>query len=241
MIPFKSLVRTTAAAIALLIAGTGGPAQAQMLVHDPAAVGQLIGQAQTALSQLERLREQIAQGQQLYESLNDPSAVNALARQLLGPELRAIIPEINQLEAAARGDLSALGGLAARAQAIRDAHRTPGIASDTPRGADLEASGALAARDLALGEKVAEAASLRASGLEELRQALDAAPNARAVMDIEARLASEQALVETEQLRMQGVLMMQASEMRLAHQRAREAAEARRTARMTAFRRGFAQ
>jgi type IV secretion system protein VirB4 len=37
----------------------GRPAAAQVLVHDPGAIAQLISQAQTAISQLEQLREQV--------------------------------------------------------------------------------------------------------------------------------------------------------------------------------------
>lgn len=199
-------------------------AEAQMLVHDPAAVGQLISQAQTALSQLERLREQVGEAQKLYGSLNQASGVNSLAQTLLAPELRTFVPDIAKLEAAARGDLAALGALGERAKAIRDGARVYAPVAPTEADATLEQAGARAARDLALGEKVATSATARADGLEALRVALDAAPNARAVMDIEARLAAEQALIQNDQMRLQGVLMMQASEARLEAQREKEAA-----------------
>lgn len=234
MIP-RQLVKTLAIAAAV---ATASPARAQMIVHDPAAVTQLITQAQTALSQLQQLRDQVSEAQRLYASFNDLSDVNSLARQLLAPELRAFVPEVAKLEAAARGDLASLGVLADRAQAIRDAARV--IADDTtPEGRDLEASGDRAARDLALGENVTEVAGERARGLDDLRSALDNAGSARAVMDIGARLAAEQALITNDQMRLQGLAMIQASEDRLDLQRRKEQAAAAQAARLAMFKQGF--
>ncbi len=232
----RQLVKILAIAAAVAAAA---PARAQMIVHDPAAVTQLITQAQTAISQLQQLRDQVSEAQRLYASFNDLSDVNALARQLLAPELRAFLPEIEELEAAARGDLASLGALAGRAQAIRAAARVIAADATTPESRELEASGDRAARDLALGESVAELASDRAQGLDELRAALDNAGSARAVMDIGARLSAEQALITNDQMRLQGVAMIQASEDRLDLQRRKEQAAAAQAARLAMFKRGF--
>lgn len=215
------------------------PARAQMLVHDPAAVGQLIAQAQTALNQLQSLRDQVGEAQKLYESLNAVTDVNSLARELLAPELRRFLPEIDKLQAAASGDLAALGALAERAQAIRAANRLHLPSTPGPADQILEEAGARAARDLALSETIGEAADARLEGLEALRGALDEAESARAVMEIEARLSAEQALIQNDQMRLQGLLMMQASEARLETQRQKEAAAAARAERMAMFKRGF--
>lgn len=229
----------TSVAVVAALSLPPSSAQAQMLVHDPAAVGQLITQAQTALSQLERLREQVGEAQKLYGSLNQASGVNDLAVGLLAPGLRKFVPELDKLQAAARGDLAALGALGERAKAIRDAARVYAPVGSSAADTELENTGLRAARDLALGETIASTATARAEGLEDLRLALDAAPNARAVMDIEARLAAEQALLLNDQVRLQGVLMMQASEERLQVQKEKEEAKARREARMAMFRRGI--
>lgn len=63
--------------------------------------------------------------------------------------------------------------------------------------------------------------------------------NARAVLDLEARLAAEQALIQNEQVRLQGLALTQAAEARLEEQRAREQAEARRVARQQTYERAF--
>ncbi|MES3026292.1 MAG: type IV secretion system protein [Pseudomonadota bacterium] len=227
----------TCTALAMGLASLACPVRAQVLVHDPGAVAQLISQAQTAIAQLEQLREQVGQAERLYESFNDLSQVNTIAQNLLTPELRKLVPELSQYQAAAKGDLAALGHLAARAQAIRRESQL--YAPDDPAAAELlEASGARAARDMALGEKIGEISDERLEGLEDLRAALDVADNARAVMDITARLAAEQAILQNDQVRLQGLLIMRDAEERLQAQREREAAAATIAARLEMFRRG---
>lgn len=237
--------RLLGAAGAALIVLTGVPAQAQEIVYDPMAYARMIEDARTALQQLEALKDQIEQGEKLFDSLNDLSNVNALAGQLGLPQVRNPLPDMAALRAAADGDLSALGALAERAEAIRRETRLYTPPADEAGSAEayyrdsLERSGLRTARDLALGEAVGQAADARLEGLETLRRALDTAPNARAVMDLEARLAAEQALIQNEQVRLQGLALTQAAEARLEEQRARERAEAARAARMSVYERAF--
>jgi len=234
--------RSLAALIGVALLSSAPAAQAQHIVHDPTAYARLVEDARTALQQLRALQTQVEQGQALFDSLNAISDVNALASALGLPEVRNPLPDLKALRAAADGDLTALGDLADRAGAIRRETRlyTPpsGDAERYYRDS-LERSGARTARDLAIGEAVSRASDQRLEGLESLRRALDAAPNARAVMDLEARLAAEQALIQNEQLRLQGLALTQAAEARLEEQRAREQAEAARTARQAVYKRAF--
>lgn len=238
-------LRVAAAGVAALLLIPAQAARAQQIVHDPTAFAQMVKDARATLEQLQALQTQIAQQQALFDSLNDLSDVNRLAQTLGLPEVRTPLPDASALRAAADGDLSALGDLADRAETIRRETRLYTPSWDDLSEADafyrdsLERAGARTARDLALGEAVGQASDRRRDGLETLRQALDTAPNARAVMDLEARLAAEQALIQNEQLRMQGLALTQAAEARLEEQRARERAEAARAARQAAYARVF--
>lgn len=234
----KRKLAAATATLGLILAGSA--AQAQMIVHDPTSYVKLIEEAQTALNQLNELKTQVTQGKQLFDSLNTGSLVSAIAPQLGLPELRGMLPDITALTAAAKGDLTALGRIGQRADVIRAQARLYTAPDGDALGADIEAAGDRAARDLALGEAVATAGAERLEGLKELQAAIDAAPNARAVLDLQARAATEQAMIANDQMRLQGLAMAQAAEDRLQAQRERERMMAERAARMAAFKRGFA-
>lgn len=225
-------------AIALGLAA-GGSAHAQMIVHDPTNYASLIRQAQTALDQLNELRAQISEARRLFDGFNVASGVNDIATVLARPELRAVLPDTAAWSAAAGGDFSRLGEIGRAAGALRDANRLFTAAADDEAGQALERAGDRMARDLALARAVAEAGGRRLDGLQSLTQALDAAPNVRAVIDLQARLEAEQAMTANDQMRLQGLAMAQAAEARLAEQRQRERAAAVAHARLDTFRRGF--
>lgn len=231
--------RLVAAAAALTLGLVATTAQAAMIVYDPTSYAKLIEQAKTALDQLNELKAQVQQGEKLFDSLNTASGVGQIASQLGLPSLREVLPDVSALAAAAKGDLTGLGAIGARADAIRSANRlyTPQAGDQT--GADLEAAGMRAARDLALGEAVSTAGAQRLAGLQTLQAAIDTAPNARAVLDIQARATTEQAMIANDQMRLQGLAMAQTAEDRLQAQRDRERMAAARDARMAVYKQGF--
>jgi len=228
-----------AAAAALTLGMVGSSAHAAMLVYDPTSYAKLIEQAKTALGQLEQLKAQVQQGQALFDSLNEASNVGDIARILSNPAVREVLPEAGAFAAAAEGELGTLGELGRRAEAIRSANRLYTSTSSDTLGGELEAAGDRAARDLALGEAVVNAGAQRLAGLQTLQAAIDSAPNARAVLDLQARAATEQAMIANDQMRLQGLAMTQAAEDRLQAQRERERMAAARQARMDMYRQGF--
>ncbi|TAJ71719.1 MAG: type IV secretion system protein [Phenylobacterium sp.] len=215
------------------------PASAQMMVHDVASYASLLRQATTALDQLKELQAQVAEAKRLYDGFNTASGAGALAGVLKAPELRGLVPDIDKYVAAANGDLAALGEIGRTAAAIRAEGRLYAPPADDALGQELERQGDRAARDLALGRAVAGAGGRRLEGLNELLGALDAAPNARAVLDLQARIAAEQAMGVNDQMRLQGLAMAQDAEARLQAQRDRERAAAARQSRMQRYRSGF--
>jgi type IV secretion system protein VirB5 len=217
----------------------GSAAHAQLAVYDAASYAKLIQQATTAVSQLNELKAQVTQGQQLFSSLNDASGVSKIASALGVPSLRSFLPDASAFTAAAAGDFTALGAIGAKADAIRLANRIYTAPAGDPLGADLEAAGQRAARDVALGQSVTDAGARRLEGLRDLQAAIDTAPNARAVMDLQARATTEQAMIANDQMRLQGIAMVQAAEDRLRVQRDQERAKAESASRMTLYRSVF--
>jgi type IV secretion system protein VirB5 len=231
----RRLFATATAAVLLL----SGSAQAQIIVFDPTSYAKILLQAQTALNQLKQLEQQVAQGRQLLTSLNQISNVNRLATVLSQPSLRAFLPNADAFVTAAQGDLTALGTIGAKAQAIRNANLLYTPPAGNVAGADLAASGNRAAINLATGESVGEAGATRLTGLQQLQAALDTAPNARAVLDLEARLAAEQAMISNDQMRLQGLAMTQAAQDQIQTQRDRERAAAASAARLAIYQAAF--
>ncbi|WP_269714869.1 type IV secretion system protein [Caulobacter sp. NIBR2454] len=230
------------AVLAAIVCGaslTVAPAHGAMIVHDPTAYAKLVEELRTALDQLDTLKSQLAEGRKLHDSLNIGSAIDQIAPQLAGADLRKALPDLAALQAAARGDLSALGAIGEEARQIREARRKYRPEQGDAAGAILERGGDLAARDLAVGEAATKAAGERLEGLRELQVAVGRAESARAVADLQARISAEQALIANDQMRLQALALTQAAEERMQRQEAMERAAAERKARMEFYRRGF--
>lgn len=223
----------------LMLSLIGPVAQAQTIVHDPTSYAKLLEQAKTSLDQLQRLQTQVEQGQTLLSSLNQASGVGGLAAGLNSPALRNALPDVAPFLDANLSDLAALGALGQRTQALRDAARIYAPTTLAPRDRELEARGLRTARDLALSEAVGQAGSARQLGLHDLQSAIDTAPTVRTVLDLQAQLTAQHAMIANDQMRLQGLAMAQAAQDRQQAQREREEAATARAARMAFYRRGF--
>lgn len=233
------ILRPSLTAAVAALALVAGPAAAQQIVHDPINYASLIQQAQTAVRELQQLQQQVTQAQQLYAGFNTASHVGSLAGLLNNPAVRAFVPDVGALDAAARGDFSRLQQIGQQALAIRQANRLYTPPPGDPAGQDLEAAGDRAARDLALGQQTASTGAQRLTGLQALNAAIDGAGDVRAAIDLQARIAAEHAMIANDQMRLQGVAMAQAAEERLQAQRDRERAAAAADVRMQIFKAGF--
>jgi type IV secretion system protein VirB5 len=232
----KSLIGALSALVLCLPCGA---ANAQVMVYDVKSYASLIKQASTALDQLKELKGQVVQAKALYEAFNTPSGIGSIASNMNAPQLRAFVPDIDLYLAASNGDLKALGEIGQRADAMRQANRLYTPSPDDSLGQELDQAGDRAARDLALGQQASIVGAQRLAGLQQLNAALEAAPNARAVMDIQARLSAEQAMISNDQMRLQGLAMAQDAETRLQIQRDRERAKAAASARLKLYQDAF--
>ena len=217
----------------------GSPVRAQAIVHDPVSYASLVQQAQTALNELEQLKSQVTQATRLADGFATNSGVNSLAPSLASPALRAFVPDIDLFMAAAKGDLTALGQIGQQAATIRQANRLYTPAATDAAGQDLEQAGNRAARDLALGQQTTTTGASRLTGLQQLVGALDTAATPRAVLDLQARLTGEQAMIANDQLRLQGMAMTQDAEARVQAQRAQERVAADNAALLALYKSSF--
>lgn len=227
----KRIIMFASAPIAL--AAFAAPAAAQGIpVFDTTTYLQALQTAKQTLTMVDQGRQQIQQAQQTFESLSKLTNINNIAPQLNNPQVRNILPNTTiDAQTLLRGDFSqlgALGGLASNIQS-RYALSSSGSEADNAYSEALKNSTGSAATTAAIGENTLALTQTRMQGLEQLRQQLSYAKDPKDVMDLQARIAVEQAQLQNDMLKMQAIQMAQAGEGNLAASGA-EAAAARNAA-----------
>lgn len=228
---FKRIIMTASAPLAL--AAFASPAAAQGIpVFDTTTYLQALQTARQTLTIVDQGKQQIQQAQQTFDSLSKLTNVNNIAPQLANSQVRNILPNTTiDAQTLLRGDFSqlgALGGLASNIQS-RYALSSSGSDADAAYAAALKNSTGSAATTAALGENTLALSQTRMQGLDQLRQQLSVAKDPKDVMDLQARIAVEQAHLQNDLLKMQAIQMAQAGEGNLAASSA-EAAAARNAA-----------
>jgi len=210
-----------ALSLAAIIASSAGAAQAQMVVIDPSAIGKQVEQLQQMVQQLNTMKQQLDQAQQLYGSLNKLTDMNSVASVLNNPQIRNALPrEFSQIESLFKGNgTGALGNLVNSYASSNPSYSSPGNDFYAQELAKLNKTNA-AAQSLA--QSSYEGASQRMDGIEQLRQRLSSASDAKDVLDLQARLQAEQAFLQTDLLRMQGLRMIQQAQVDVNAQRRQE-------------------
>jgi len=201
--------RISAAILAALLSSL--PATAQV-VFDPSVfarqLDQLIEmkkQVDTLTSQLQVARDQLSEAKRLYDSVNkltNANDIGALLKLVAGQGSGSFASTIDSYLSQNR----AYAGKSANSYYQSELDR---IARET--GAKHS-----------LGQAVYDTASQRIDALEELRRRISSASDAKEVLDLSARLQAEQALLQNDVLRMQGLAMIQQARGDMDAQRERE-------------------
>lgn len=215
------------AAITCLAAGSL-PGAAQV-VFDPSVfarqLDQLVemkNQVATMTSQLKVAQDQLGQAKQLYDSFNKLTNVNDVASLLNSSQFRKYLPsEFSQIESLTKGTGS--GTFASSVESYLSQNRlytsNPG---NSFYAAELDRIARQTGAKQSLGQAVYDTASKRIDELEKLRQQISASKDVKDTMDLSARLQAEQALLQNDVLRMQGLAMIQRAQSDMDTQRAGE-------------------
>ncbi len=194
---------------ALLLLGLFGiirPASAQWVVVDPTALTQLLIQVQQISQEITLAQQTLSQAQQAYSSMTG----NRGMQNLLSTTTRNYLPtNWTQLIGAMSGGggvYGALGGDIA-ATVDRNAVLTPTQMSQL---SPTELESIVQRRQaVALWEALARAAlaanSTRFSSLQSLIDAIPQASDPKAILDLQARVGAEQAMLQTEQTKLQSL------------------------------------
>jgi len=200
-------------------------AHAQFAVIDVASLGQLIQQVSTLEQQVATARSQLTQAQSEYAAITGSRGMQLL---LAGVNRNYLPANWGELSQVLSGGSARFPALSADVHALMAANAvlTPGeVASLSPT---QQAQLAAARQSPAMLQAMARAAlansSDRFASLEQLIGAIGGATDPKASLDLTARIAAEQGMLQNEQTKLQLLFQVAESEQRARAQRLREQA-----------------
>jgi type IV secretion system protein VirB5 len=215
------------AAVAMLVAGglATEPVRAQMSVVDVSAIRQLVLQISYWRQQIQAMSGQLLQLQQTHAAFTGTRGMQHLLPQLAQAHdhLPADYAALRDAVQGLRADYQALGAAARAAIAANEV-------LDAPRMARLGVSERQLLEQARRGSalwQVASEGAYRQSGerfaqLEQLLAAIGSAGDAKAIADLQGRIAAEQAMLANEQLQFQALAQRALAEQAVHAQRVRE-------------------
>ncbi len=191
----------------ILLVGSlaAGPrVHAQFAVIDVASVTQLLHQVATMASQLEAAQAQLEQARAQYQSLTGPRGMEGL----LAGTVRNYLPaNLQDIAGVLQGTTGTFQSLAADLRRNVDANSILPAAQVSALASDVRAQLTAARNTVALLQSVSQEAlsnaSSRFSAMQQLIDAIPGAQDAKAVLDLQARIAAEQVMVQNEQTKLQ--------------------------------------
>jgi type IV secretion system protein VirB5 len=205
------------------------PADAAMAVVDAGAIAQLVKQISTLQQQLETARTQLTQVQRQYQAM---TGARGMDRLLAGTMRNYLPPDWQALEAAVNGIQGGYAALAAQLDATLEANAVltadqVGQLSASER-AQLEAARRSAALMQVTSKQALATSSQRFASLQQFIDAIPGATDQKAVLDLQARIAAEQAMLQNEHTKLMVLYQAAQAEELARKQRAQELAIANR-------------
>jgi type IV secretion system protein VirB5 len=208
-------------AVATLLASPGLANAQGIPVIDQSAIAKHIESIAQLKSQLDVLNQQIAHAQQLYGSLNKITDMADVASLLNDPSIRKALPQdFNAVESLFNG--SGIGVAGDSASKYLESNSTYRTDADDFYAKELLRLQNKNAGQISLGQQIYDAATERIDGIDELRQKISNAADAKDIADLQARLQAETAFMQTDILRMQGLQMVQQAQLQVDEQRKAE-------------------
>ncbi|QKK33441.1 P-type DNA transfer protein VirB5 (plasmid) [Rhizobium indicum] len=199
-----------------------GTASAQGIpVIDETAIAKQIESITQLKSQLDTLNQQLQQAQQLYASLNKVTNMADVAGLLNDPSIRKALPQdFDAIEGLLKGSgTGAFGTSASKFLENNSTYRTDAndfYAQELARAQNRNAG------QMSLGQQIYDTATKRIDGIDQLRQQISSAADAKDIADLQARLQAETAFLQTDVLRMQALQMVQQAQVQIDDQRKAE-------------------
>jgi type IV secretion system protein VirB5 len=190
-------------------------------VIDETAIAKQIESITQLKSQLDTLNQQLQQAQQLYASLNKVTNMADVAGLLNDPSIRKALPQnFNTIEGLLKG--SGTGVFGASASKFLENNSTYRTDANDFYAQELARAQNQNAGQMSLGQEIYDAATKRIDGIDQLRQQISSAADAKDIADLQARLQAETAFLQTDVLRMQALQMVQQAQVQVDDQRKAE-------------------
>ncbi|MFO1503925.1 MAG: type IV secretion system protein [Steroidobacteraceae bacterium] len=181
----------------------GSAAQAQWAVVDVRAIAQMTQQLSVLRQQLQTVQNQLTQAQREYQSITGSRGMD----QLLRGTVRNYLPEDwRALQDALDGLSGSYGALASQLQSVLQGNA---VLSEDQVGRlsvaereQLQARRRTAALLQVTSREALEASSERFVALQQLIDAIPTATDQKAVLDLQARISAEQAMLQNEQTKL---------------------------------------
>jgi type IV secretion system protein VirB5 len=208
--------KTLFAAVAVFICATCS-VRAEVSVFDRTRAADFVQQFVRMKEQLDTARSQLVEAQRTYESV---SGTRGFGRVMRNTQLRAFLPDdMKTVYDSANG-----GGYSGISGAISDILREEqfsGSVDDMQRQIEHRSRTA-AATDKAVGLRAYQGAHQRLNQLEGLMDQIDQTQDQKAIQELQARLAGEQAAIQNETTKLQMIAQLQSAEHNLVAEQKRE-------------------
>jgi type IV secretion system protein VirB5 len=207
-------------ATVLILSAEGVGAQG-IPVIDQSAIAKQIESIAQLKSQLDALNQQIEQAQQLYGSLNKLTDMADVASVLNDPAIRKALPsDFAAIEGLLNGN--GTGVIGDSASKFLDSNSTYRTDADDFYAKELSRIQSQNAGQMSLGQQIYDTATKRIEGIDQLREKISSASDSKDIADLQARLQAEQAFLQTDVLRMEGLRMVQQAQSQVDEQRKAE-------------------
>jgi type IV secretion system protein VirB5 len=205
---------------ALLSSSLWGSVHAQIPTTDIAGLIQAIQQVQALKDQLEAMQQQLANQRQLYNSLNGSRGIGNL---LNNPQLKDSLPP-NWQSVYTSVMAGGYSGLTDTAKLIRDTNKIYECPASLPEDQLKRCNREMhkTAQDKAFANDAYEASQRRLDNIQGLMGQINNASDQKAILDLQARIQTENAMIQNEQTKLQMFKMMSEAEDRLIAQQKHE-------------------
>lgn len=208
-----------ASLLALMAAGQGAWGQG-IPVIDAASIQQQIQQVAAWSKQFQQMQQEFVQLEATFNSLNGVRGMASLANN---PASRNYLPAQYQDLLNNRN----LGGISGSVAAIREAAKlldaaATGLAPGSPATTAFTQAQNQNALNRAIGEEGYRQASQRFAGIQQLLDKINAAPDQKDILDLQARIQAEQVMLQNEQNKLTMMAYLAQVQRDIQQQQARE-------------------